>query len=100
MWIAKDDSVERRGDAIIEEKNADRAEDGFSRIRCPKCDWRPRSSDRWQCTCLHVWNTFDTGGVCPDCGFRWHWTQCLRCHERSPHEDWYVVGEDPAGRGD
>jgi hypothetical protein len=35
------------------------------RIRCPLCDWSPRKEDKWFCSCGHMWNTFDTGGVCP-----------------------------------
>jgi hypothetical protein len=37
------------------------------RIRCPLCGWSPRKEDKWFCTCGNEWNTFDTGGVCPDC---------------------------------
>src|ERR1019366_5214284 len=37
------------------------------RIRCPLCGCSPRKDDRWSCTCGHIWNTFDTGGVCPAC---------------------------------
>ena len=59
------------------------------RIRCPKCGFEPHKSDRWSCTCLHSWNTFDTGGLCPGCGKQWTMTACLRCHEWSPHKDWY-----------
>jgi hypothetical protein len=63
---------------------------GGPRIRCPRCAWEPRRQDTWACICLHVWNTFETGGVCPACGREWRETQCLRCHEWSPHADWYV----------
>ena len=65
------------------------------RIRCPRCAWQPSAHDRWQCRseCLHVWNTFDTGGVCPACGHAWADTQCLRCQEWSPHEAWYAADE-------
>lgn len=61
------------------------------KIYCPKCRWEPEQSSRWQCTCLCTWNTFDTGGVCPDCGKAWETTQCLSlpCHRHSPHRDWY-----------
>jgi len=59
-------------------------------IRCPKCGWRPRARDRWQCTCLHVWNTFDTRGKCPACTLQWHETACLSCLVMSPHEAWYA----------
>jgi hypothetical protein len=63
---------------------------GQRRIRCPCCGWEPGRHDRWACTCLHVWNTFDTGGVCPACGRRWTETQCPRCGSWSRHEDWYA----------
>lgn len=65
-----------------------------ARIRCPKCAWRPRPSSRWQCRCLHVWNTFDTAGLCPACGFQWEDTACLACHRWSKHRDWYVSAPD------
>lgn len=66
---------------------------GGGRIRCPRCGWQPRRHDRWSCVCGHVWNTFETRGRCPGCGVAWEQTQCLRCAEWSPHEDWY---EDPS----
>jgi hypothetical protein len=47
------------------------------------------------CLCLHVWNTFDTRGVCPACGREWSETQCLRCKAWSRHEDWYVEEPEP-----
>lgn len=58
-------------------------------IRCPKCRWRPGRGARWQCSCLHVWNTFDTRGVCPACSYAWQDTQCLACGRWSAHEAWY-----------
>jgi hypothetical protein len=60
-----------------------------TRIRCPRCAWEPGRHDLWMCVCLHIWNTFDTRGVCPSCGRKWAETQCLRCAEWSPHDDWY-----------
>jgi len=59
------------------------------RIRCPLCGWKPGKHDRWACTCGHMWNTFDTGGVCPSCLRQWTTTQCYSCHRWSPHSDWY-----------
>jgi hypothetical protein len=61
------------------------------RIRCPKCNWSPRAHDRWMCKCGHIWNTFDTGGVCPACLYQWTMTACLACHQWSPHSDWYTA---------
>jgi hypothetical protein len=60
------------------------------KIRCPKCKWTPSKHDRWGCLCGHSWNTFDTGGICPACDAAWRETQCLHCHQWSPHDDWYV----------
>ena len=59
------------------------------RIRCPLCTWSPDESARWTCKCLHCWNTFDTGGICPACLHQWTSTQCLACGGWSPHSDWY-----------
>lgn len=59
------------------------------KIFCPRCAWEPKQSSRWMCLCLHCWNTFDTGGVCPSCGKVWTETQCLACQRWSPHADWY-----------
>jgi hypothetical protein len=63
----------------------------MERINCPKCRWVPDPADRWECRpgCGHVWNTFDTRGVCPSCVKVWELTQCLACLRLSPHEDWY-----------
>jgi predicted amidophosphoribosyltransferase len=41
------------------------------------------------CECGHVWNTFDTHGVCPGCGHAWTATQCPHCQQWSRHDDWY-----------
>lgn len=65
------------------------------RIRCPKCHFEPSEHDRWQCSCLHLWNTFLTGGRCPACGLQWEDTACPRCHQWSRHVDWYDFGEGP-----
>lgn len=69
---------------------------GRRRIRCPKCAWQPRSESRWMCLCGHSWNTFDTQGRCPGCGYQWHDTACLRCTQWSKHRDWYDDGSKPA----
>lgn len=58
-------------------------------IRCPLCGWTPAAEDRWMCRCTQSWNTFDTGGVCPNCLYQWTYTQCLACQGWSPHSDWY-----------
>ncbi|HJL16810.1 MAG TPA: hypothetical protein RMH99_14195 [Sandaracinaceae bacterium LLY-WYZ-13_1] len=60
------------------------------RIRCPLCMWVPRASDRWACYCGCSWNTFDTGGRCPECGFQFRHTMCLECKRWSKHVAWYA----------
>ena len=77
-----------RGTSILEKLGLDRAGD---RIRCPRCDWTPQKHDRWLCDpgCGQTWNTFETRGSCPGCSKQWATTVCLRCHEWSPHDDWY-----------
>ena len=67
---------------------------GRTRIRCPRCGWEPTRHDQWMCRCGHVWNTFETRGVCPACSHQWRDTQCLRCQAWSPHEDWYVEEDE------
>lgn len=69
-------------------------------IRCPKCGWQPDGGAYWVCNCNHVWNTFDTQGVCPACHYRWRETQCPGpgypggCGVTSLHDDWYVIPVD------
>lgn len=60
------------------------------RIRCPRCGWQPRAHDVWMCHCRHLWNTFDTGGVCPACLYQWKITACPRCQQWSAHSEWYA----------
>ena len=60
------------------------------RIRCPLCGWRPGKHDRWICKCRHIWNTFDTGGICPACLYQWMETGCHACKKMSPHSAWYA----------
>jgi hypothetical protein len=81
----------------------DDADDGFERIRCPLCAWRPAPGSTWCCVaqgtpeppfewCGTSWNTFTTRGRCPGCAHQWQWTSCLRCGGFSLHEDWYECG--------
>lgn len=48
-------------------------------IKCPKCSWKPTSEKLWQCTCNHIWNTFDTCAQCPKCKKIWEETSCPKC---------------------
>ena len=75
---------------VLDEEKDEDVDQGRGGVRCPRCGWRPGRHDLWMCSCLHSWNTFETGGVCPACDRRWADTQCPRCHAWSRHEDWYV----------
>ncbi|GAB5551473.1 MAG: hypothetical protein Sapg2KO_10640 [Saprospiraceae bacterium] len=59
------------------------------KIECPKCTWEPQADSKWQCSCGHVWNTFDTAARCPACSKQWEETICLSCYKWSLHLDWY-----------
>lgn len=61
------------------------------KIFCPKCKYVPSPSDFWVCepACGWMWHTFDTCGVCPQCGKNWEDTQCPKCTDWSRHADWY-----------
>lgn len=86
---------------IILDTDGPAADDGFDRIRCPLCSWRPSKTSQWCCMCGDdipepffegcgtFWNTFLTRGCCPGCLHQWQWTSCLRCEQASLHDDWY-----------
>jgi DNA-directed RNA polymerase subunit RPC12/RpoP len=74
-------------------------------IYCPHCTWRPLGTSRWICShhmggCGTRWNTFWTGGVCPDCGYRWEITACLSCKQFALHKDWYHWPESESHDGE
>ena len=68
------------------------------KIKCPCCSWVPDGGDYWECVCGHIWNTFDTRGVCPSCKKEWDQTQCPvypgGCGSWSKHDDWYIIPID------
>ena len=70
---------------------------GRQKIRCPNCRWKPTRKSRWRCVCRHVWNTFDTRGVCPGCVLPWRDTKCPECKQWSRHDDWYEHASSPEG---
>ena len=104
LWLLQKSMTPEDATDVLEESGDD-ATAGGERVRCPLCGWRPRASSRWVCDdcghpehfyngCGHVWNTFDTRGLCAGCGHLWRWTSCLDCGAWSPHGEWYATDSD------
>ena len=86
------DAPDDRGKTEVDDE--DETSGDRPRIRCPLCYWVPRASDRWFCYCGCSWNTFETGGCCPECAFQWNETKCLACDRWSKHQLWYARDEE------
>jgi hypothetical protein len=84
-----DDTTVLDDAGIDKEPDAGESGGGEGRIQCPVCAWQPDKDSRWMCSCQHMWNTFDTGGVCPACLLQWAYTACPSCGSWSRHSDWY-----------
>lgn len=75
---------------------------------CPSCKTSPPIGPFWKCNqCGTGFDTFETGGVCPQCSARFATTSCLDCRRPAPIAEWqpgYVSGagvissEVPASR--
>jgi Zn-dependent protease len=64
---------------------------------CPSCRTAPPIGAYWQCgNCHQPFDTFQTGGVCPNCEARYATTMCLDCQEQRPMSQW-VVGATAGG---
>jgi Zn-dependent protease len=62
--------------------------EGFA---CPSCRTAPLLGHYWQCgECRQPFDTFETRGVCPQCGAQFVMTRCLDCGEEHPMSDWIV----------
>jgi Zn-dependent protease len=63
---------------------------------CPSCRTAPPVGPFWTCNhCNTRFDTFETGGVCPQCSARFESTTCLDCRQQSPIAHWqagYVAG--------
>jgi Zn-dependent protease len=63
---------------------------------CPSCRTAPPLGPFWKCNqCSTKFDTFQTGGACPQCSARFETTTCLDCRNSSPIAEWqpgYVPG--------
>jgi Zn-dependent protease len=68
---------------------------------CPSCHTPPPAGPFWRCNqCSTQFDTFETGGVCPQCSARFEKTTCMDCGQQSPIEEWqpgYVSGVGVVG---
>lgn len=62
---------------------------------CPSCRTAPPLGAYWGCgACRQPFDTFETGGACPNCGAQFATTMCLDCGEQHPIGAW-IVGAIP-----
>ena len=63
---------------------------------CPSCHTPPPLGQFWTCNqCSTRFDTFESGGVCPQCSARFANTTCLDCRHKAPIAEWqpgYVPG--------
>lgn len=58
---------------------------------CPACKTSPPIGEFWKCSkCGQAFDTFQTRGVCPQCGTQFPVTKCLDCGEAHPVSEWAV----------
>jgi Zn-dependent protease len=56
---------------------------------CPSCRTAPLLGARWQCgQCGQKFDTFLSGGVCPNCGAQYATTMCGDCGKSYPMSEW------------
>ena len=59
---------------------------------CPRCLTAPPVGDYWKCgQCGQGFDTFQTGGVCPNCRTRYDTTRCLDCGGSHAMNEWMVA---------
>lgn len=58
---------------------------------CPSCRIAPPIGAIWRCNkCATSFDTFETGGVCPQCSAQFDRTACLDCRQSYPVREWQV----------
>ena len=63
---------------------------------CPSCKTPPAIGEAWRCgRCKQMFDTFETGGVCPHCGTQYAATGCMECGKQHPINEWMVAAVAP-----
>lgn len=58
---------------------------------CPSCRSAPPLGTHWRCAqCGQGFDTFETGGVCPNCSAAYSTTMCMDCGESRAIQEWIV----------
>lgn len=63
-------------------------------IICNRCRWELDHQVYWKCSCHHVWNVFETKGLCPECDTFWNLIQCPNCFFPLFIKEWYGIRVD------
>jgi Zn-dependent protease len=59
---------------------------------CPVCREAPFVGPYWVCNQCHApFDTFETGGVCPQCGAKFDVASCPSCRQQSPRAAWRIA---------
>jgi Zn-dependent protease len=67
--------------------------EGFA---CPKCKSSPPQGALWICgKCRKPFDTFETQGVCPNCGVQYSATSCPECGSLQPISEWIASANVP-----
>lgn len=67
-----------------------------SGFACPGCGSKPLLGARWRCSrCGGVFDTFETGSICPHCKVEHFETACIDCHKKWPMHAWAAAGAIP-----
>lgn len=63
---------------------------------CPNCKTPPPQGAFWVCgKCRRPFDTFQTQGVCPNCGIQYAATSCPECGSLRPFSEWIASGNVP-----
>jgi Zn-dependent protease len=67
--------------------------DGFA---CPVCKTTPLQGALWVCgKCRKPFDTFQTQGICPNCGVQYAATSCPECGSLQPFSEWIASTSVP-----